>query len=488
VNGLPTTPDDWITFLIPKLQAQAEAARLFRRYYRGEHRISEATARFREIFGRFFTTTADNWMQIVVDSPVERLAVQGFRFGDSEMGEFGTEMSDKGAWELWQRCNLDSRQRTVHTEAGKCGRAYVLVDKTGEEPVITPESPCEVYVHLDPGSGKRLAAIKQWVGDDKHAYVTLYLPDATFKRRTAGQVRGLTGRPNYEPLGASKIPNEDGVVPVIPFENNPDIHDGGISDLEAVIPLQDRVNKLCLDLDVSSEFYAAPQRYATGWDPPTDENDKPLPNTQVDAVTSRFLAFTNPETTVGALPSGDPAAYVVPIEMYIQHIAAISKTPPHYLLGKMANLSGDALKAAETGLVAKVQAKQDDFGDAWEEAIGLALGKDADTAEVIWRDPESRTFAQLVDGVTKLHESLDIPRPMAYEMVGLSPQQIERAEKWLKAHPPEPAPMIGGGGPPPAFNGAASARPQAAAQSSSNGRGETPSQSAGVMPANGRRA
>ena len=88
-------------------------------------------------------------------------------------------------------------------------------------------------------------------------------------------------------------------------------------------------------------------------------------------------------------------------------------------------------------------AKQDDFGDAWEEALGLATGKDSSDAEVIWRDPESRTFAQLVDGVVKLHESLDVPREMAYEMIGLSPQQIERAEKLIKENPPEPSPLNG---------------------------------------------
>jgi hypothetical protein len=337
----------------------------------------------------------------------------------------------------------------IYTEAGKCGKAFILVDKTGDEPLITPEHPCEVYVHTDPATGERLAAVKQWHGDDKHAYATLYLPDGTHKYRSENQTRGLTGRPRYERIGA-KIPNLDEVVPMIPVQNNPDMLDGGVSDLEVVIPLQDRVNKLCLDLDVGSEFHAAPQRWAAGWDPPVDEaTGRPLPETQVNTATSRFLAFSDPETKVGSLPPGDPNSYVQPIEMYIQHIAAISRTPPHYLLGKMANLSGDALKAAETGLVSKVMAKQEDFGDSWQEAIGLALGKDSSDAEVMWRNPESRTFAQLVDGVVKLHESLDVPRPMAYELIGMSPQQIERAEKFLKENPPEPPMLPGGNGFPP---------------------------------------
>lgn len=440
--SLPETPEDWIAFLIPKLRQQAEMAAFYRRYYAGDHRISEATARFREIFGRYFTTIADNWCQVVVDSAVERLQITGFRFGDTKLGEFGLEIADKDAWELWQKNSLDVKQRIIHTEAAKCGVAFILVDKTGDEPMITGESPLEVYVHCHPAHGERLAAIKQWKGDDKHAYVTLYLPDATHKFKSVGQVRGMTGKPMYDGIGAN-IPNPDGVVPMIPVENAPDMCTGGTSDLEVVIPIQDRVNKLCLDLDVGSEFHAAPQRWAAGWEPPADADGNPLPDTQIQAATSRFLAFSDPDTKVGSLPPGDPGAYVQPIEMYIQHIAALSKVPPHYLLGKMANLSGDALKAAETGLVSKVMGKMDDYGDAWEEAIGLALGKDSSTAEVIWRNPESRTFAQLVDGVIKLHDSLNVPRPMAFEMIGMSPQQIERAEKYIKENPPEPSPMNG---------------------------------------------
>jgi len=425
------TPIEWLQFLMPLLNEQAKNTQLFRDYYGGKHRLSYATAKFREAFRDYFPPMADNWCQVVVDASVERLGIQGFRFGGLD------QPADEEAWHVFQANNLDRESRVLHTEAIKCGVAFLLVDPNFEPTRITVEHPNEVYVYRDPATRERLAAVKRWKGDDGHAYATLYLPDRVYKFKSRGRIRTLGGRPSWEAFEdlPEGLPNTYGVVPMIPVENNPDMLLGGMSDLEVIIPIQDRVNKLCLDMDVNSEFYAAPQRWATGWELPRDANGNPLPLTnasEVAAAQSRFLAFDSPDTKVGQLSPGDPATYVVPIEMYVQHMAALSRTPPHYLLSKLANLSGDALKAAETGLVAKVTSKQDDFSDPWEEALGLATGHaDEEDSEVIWRDPESRTFGQLVDGAVKLHDSLHVPLEMSWEIIGLSPQQIVRAKKLL---------------------------------------------------------
>ena len=420
------TPEEWIRYLTPLLEVQAAAAQTYRNYYEGKHRIAYATERFRDIFGRFFPASADNWMQVIVDSPVERLSVQGFRIGGAEAG------NDEAAWDTWTGNKLEVGSRMAHTEAVKTGDAFVLVNKTVDPVRLTIESPTESYVCRDPESGESLAGIKRFVAEDEYVYVVLYLPERYYRFKSQSQYKHQSSMPTYdqlEPDGDGPTATEG--VPLIPLENNPDLIDGGTSDLEAVIPIQDRINKLCLDMDVDSEFHAAPQRWATGWDPPTDEQGNPLPNTQIQAATSRFLAFSDPDTKVGQLPGGNPTAFVEPIEMYVQHMAAISHTPPHYLLGRMVNISGDALTAAETGLVSKCHTKITDFSGGWRVAMGMAQNKDPDDIFVVWRDPESRTFGQLVDGVVKLRKELALPLEMGWEMIGLSPQQIERAKKLI---------------------------------------------------------
>jgi hypothetical protein len=98
----------------------------------------------------------------------------------------------------------------------------------------------------------------------------------------------------------------------------------------------------------------------------------------------------------------------------------------------MVNLAAEAMKAAEAGLVAKVQNRQLHFGESWEAVWRLAFlaaGNEAKArvtdAEVIWRNPEFRTEGQLVDALVKM-STLGVPREALWERWGASPQEIAR--------------------------------------------------------------
>src|SRR4051794_32064989 len=110
---------DWLAILSARLDAQSEVVAGYEAYYDGEHPLSFATSKFKEAFGNLFAAFADNWCEIVVDAPVERLHVVGFRFG---------EEADEDAWKIWQANTLDAESVIAHTEAGKVGSAFLLVD------------------------------------------------------------------------------------------------------------------------------------------------------------------------------------------------------------------------------------------------------------------------------------------------------------------------------------------------------------------------
>jgi hypothetical protein len=150
----------------------------------------------------------------------------------------------------------------------------------------------------------------------------------------------------------------------------------------------------------------------------------------------RVMAVEDAGARFGNFAVSDLTIYVRAIEMFIQHVAAQTRTPPHYLLGSSGTFpSGESLKATETGLVAKVRRKQLAFGEGWEEAVRLAFaisGDDkratAQDCETIWMNPESRSTAETVDAAVKLG-SIGVPRPALWEYVGATPQQIERWKK-----------------------------------------------------------
>src|SRR5262245_60290540 len=169
------TPRDWLDILTARLDAQAQRVAVPEAYYNGDHPLQFATSKFKEAFGNLFSAFADNWCPIVVDAPVERLQVVGFRTGDQPE-------ADNRAWDIWQRNSMDVESVIAHTEAGKCGTAYVLVDPNEGEPRITVEHASQMIVATDPGDRrKRLAALKRWQGDDGYLYATLYLPDYVLK-------------------------------------------------------------------------------------------------------------------------------------------------------------------------------------------------------------------------------------------------------------------------------------------------------------------
>ena len=418
----------WLDRLGAQLDAQSALASHFEAYYAGRHPMMFATYKFRETFGNLFSAFADNWCQVVVDSSLERIAVQGFRFGGDENYE-----GDEEAWGLWQVNNLDADSITAHLEAIKTGQAFVIVDG-GNPPLITVESPHEVTVIHRPGNRRqRAAALKRWLDEDRHAHTTLYLPEGSFRFVSARPIESDV-EVEWEPDTLPHVPNAfGGVVPVIPLRNNPGMLDFGRSDLQPVIDSQNAINKLCTDMIVAAEYAAYPQRWATGVDIPPDPATGRRNPPDFLSDPARVWADENDNARFGTFTTSDLTIYVRAIEMFIQHIAAQTRTPPHYLSAGLGQWpSGDSLKASETGLVAKVRRKQQDFSDTWEEAMRLAflaLGDDeraaAIDAEVIWADPEYRTEGERVDALVKMR-SLGVPLEALWSKWGATPQEIER--------------------------------------------------------------
>jgi hypothetical protein len=415
------SPEQWRDALLTALGYRMSDIMRCESYYRGDHKMTFTTSQFREVFGALFSAFADNWCDLVVDAAAERLRVEGFRFGD--------EPADDAAWEIWQRNGLDAESDMAHVDAIKLGCVYALVGPgDGGKAVIQVEAADKAIVAVDPARGRRrLAGLRNWVDEWGVQHCEVYLPESVTWWTKTGQ----TGNWQEELPTAS---NPLGVVPLIPLPNAPTLNDRlGRSDILRVIPLQNAVNKLCGDMIVASEFAAYPQRWATGVDIPVNPETGQKMTAQFLGGADRVWNVPAPDAKFGNFTVSDLGIYVKAIEMLIQHIAAQTRTPPHYLLGQSGAFpSGESLKATETGLVAKVRRKMLSFGEGWEEAMRLAFQVEGETtkaemvdAEVIWANPESRMIGQTVDAAVKL-QSIGVPRPALWEFIGASPQQIAR--------------------------------------------------------------
>lgn len=436
------SPAAWLEYLEAKLHARSGLVQNYLNYRDGNHSLRYATQKYRDTFAGLFGAFCDNWCNPVVEVSVERLRVEGFRYGDNQ------KAADT-AWSWWQANNLDAGSTMAHREAITCGEAYALVAppaRQGGAPRITIEHPLQMIVETsehDPNV--RVAALKKWLSRDGYLRATVYTPKHIHRFRSA-EKRTSSERMQWVRLAQDgMVANPMGVVPVVPLLNNPSMLGGGRSDLEPAVPLNDAINKLVLDMIVASEFAAYPQRVITGIEVPKDPvTGKPLP-LPFETGASRLMTLAAPDAKWGAFPVADLKNYVSAIDMLLQHLAAQTRTPPHYLVGQVVNASGDALKAAETGLTEKSREKTVTFGDGWEETMRvafLAAGQsefaEIHDAETRWRDPENRSPAEIVDAAVKAR-TLAVPLEQLWADLGYTPQQIQNFTR-LAGLPERPPP------------------------------------------------
>jgi hypothetical protein len=378
-----------------------------------------------------------NWSSLVIDSPAERLGVEGFRFGDKSE-------ADDDANRIWQQNGMDAESELVHYGALSQRRSFVLVEEDEKgNPRILHKTARQVAVARDPHNPRRIAAglymyFDDWTGQSR---ATLWTPTETHE--FVSELAELAF-----PLRAARLDSWDfwtlpsgketssanpyGQVPLVPFVNRRNRRPDGYGEHEDVMSIQNRINTNVIQLMAAGRYGAFKQRFAAGLvvdeDPMTGQKINPF---QLDIKS--LWTTDDHDVKFGEFSATDLRPYVAAVESAVQDLAAISKTPPHYLLGQVVNVSGDALKAAETGLASKVKAKKRDFGESWEAVMRLAFKISGDAradepnAETIWSDSESRTLAELADAAVK-KASAGVPWRQRMEDMQYTPQQISRME------------------------------------------------------------
>lgn len=434
------SPGWWLERLEKKLNEKARQDRLGKLddYYHGRHPLLFASDEFVEVFQDLLKPLAINFVSLVVDAPVERLTIQGFRVGDG---------TDDDANRIWRDNDMDAWAVAAHRETLAKGECSIIVwaGDDADTPLISIEDPRTVYVEFNPGRIRdRRAALKRWA-DDTTAYATLYLPGGLYKYeqplsvdaaaqmsegRSAGVIQTSTGGWKERRVGGEDwpLPNPTGVVPVIPMVNRPNMLGQGQSEMESVLPIQDALNKLACDMLIASEFAAFPQRYMIGVD--TVDAETGEEKFDFRGAIDRILAVSSDKAQMGEFTAADLENYVKAMEAFVQQMASISHTPPHYLLGRSGVIpSGESTTSAESGLVSKVRTHQGEKGPVWSEVVRVArlvTGASQPMAPApIWADPERRSWSERADAVSK-EASMGVPLEFLLPKLGYAPADVQK--------------------------------------------------------------
>ena len=375
--------------------------------------------------------------RLYVDSIAERQAVEGFRIGDKPE-------ADPDMWTWWQANNLDIEAPLGYTDAYVHGRSYITLSMPDPKidlgwdptiPLIRVEPPTRMYASIDPRIGKVSRAIRVAYDEEGNEIqaATLYTLNDTFGWFKAdGEWQEWFS--NTHGLNA---------VPVVPLPNRTRLSDlyGTTEITPELRSMTDAASRVLMLMQATAELMGVPQRLIFGIKPEEIGVDADTGQTLFDAYLARILAFEDPDGKIQQFSAAELSNFTNALDQIAKQVASYTGLPPQYLSTAADNpASAEAIRAAESRLIKKVERKNLIFGGAWEEAMRLAyrLAKGGDVPpemlrmETIWRDPSTPTYAAKADAATKLYGGGVgvIPKERARIDMGYSITEREEMRTW----------------------------------------------------------
>ncbi len=386
--------------------------------------------------------------QPVLSLPVATLAqglfVDGFRPRKSA--------TDAPGWARWQANRMDAKQIGLNTGVVAFGTAYLVILPGDPVPVWRPVSARRMRAMFADALNDEWAtfALEEWVeGTAKGRRRRFRLYDAEHVYELAGQVLGsqadpIIGQPFGGPselLGEPK-PHGAGVCPVVRF-SGPDVDGVHLGEVQPLIPLQLQIDASTFYVEMAQQFGVHRQRYGIGLAIQTDDDGNPL--APFDAAVDRlWLAQAEKDADPGDVRLGEFGqteikSWLGAREEARRAVAIVSQMPPGYMLGDLINLSAEALAAAEAPAQRRTGVYKTLLGECYEQGFRLdarlsgdEFGWNDTAAQVVWRDTESRSLAQVADALGKMAQMLGIPPRALWEKVpGVTDQDLQAWEAIL---------------------------------------------------------
>ena len=350
-----------------------------------------------------------NVLRLVANVPAQALFVTAY---ESSRGH-----EDEPAWHIWNRNRMDRRQVGVHRASGAFGASYVTVLPGDTAPVLRGVSPRYMTTLYGQDDEWPMWALER-------------------RRTTDGQLWRLFDDTHVYWVGSDRFGGEltyisaeahnAGVCPVVRFVPADDLDDPVTGDVEPLIPLQDQINVTTFGLQVAQHYGAFRQRAVIGW---VAKSEAEL----LKASSARTWTFKDhpDDVKVQDLDETSLEGYIESREATMRHLATVSQTPVHELLGTMANLSAEALVAARHSSDQKVGEREANFGESWEQVLELGsqlqYGTEFDwTARVKWKDTKARSLSQVADALGKIADQLKVPPQALWEMIpGVEQQDVK---------------------------------------------------------------
>ena len=361
------------------VKKRAARVKLYRQYERGDHR-QNLTDEQRKLMN-ITTDTAElnesssNYCSIVTDMMAGRISVSEITSEDEATNEYIASTLARNSFE--------SKEGQFYRGAIRDAESYVLVDPQSalwsSEPAYDgfsgvvaiyntmtnlPVWVCKLWVIAESQDVSSDAADE----DDRIVNIAVYQPNQiTFWR---GSVDGTEVTPVMmeKAQGVKMLESGNGyewplgIIPIVQFANKRDNYTPyGESEIRVVIPLQDILNSTLYDMQMASKLSAFKIYWAKGI---AIDKDGIVPGSVINllltdadgnvatSLTEEQVKFLE-SVEVGEFGTTDMSQYTNQLDKLEREISQVSSTPV-YGITSQGNLSGEALKQLESGLVNKV--------------------------------------------------------------------------------------------------------------------------------------
>lgn len=419
--------------LWPLLQLERERVARIDRWMRWDHdrphQPRQSTREYQELSDR----AQAPWGRRVVTAATDQLYVDGYRLPRAE--------DNSEPWTWWQANGLDARQIAIHESAIGYGIAYnvVLPGKSwlGDPmPVIRGLDPSQmVAVYDDPAWDDwpvyALRGEPKKVGDRTGWSLRLY-DEADVHTLVMSSSGGSLTHVKVETHGV-------GVCPIVRFTNHLDLRGRATGDIEPIIPVLGRIDQTTFDRLIVQRFASWKVRYIAGMAKPESQEEAAAERMRLRA--EDLLIAEDADAKFGTLEETALGGFIEAHDADVRALAALSQSPAHEMIGQMANLSAEALAAAEASLTRRVERVRKPLGEGWEQTLRLSahIMGDATAAadassQVQWRDMESRSMSSAADALGKMATMLGVPVEVLWEKLpGFTQTDVERMKAIVDA-------------------------------------------------------
>ena len=382
------------------------------------------------------------WPEIVVDSLDERLDWLGWSSAAGDVSGLMTVFRDNQLAHEFDKAKLDALVTGVgflEVSAGDVG--------AGEMPVIiNAVSSMDATFRWDERRNRVASGLVRKLGENGEVFLTLYLPDKTVS--VVWEDGKETVREHVHNRGRC------GLIPVM-NRKRADQSRGKSEITKAIRYYTDHGVRTLLGMEYNREIYTTPQRWfknvhAEDFGFKDDDTAAEVAARGVKIAMNRAVIMEpnldedgkpGSDPSTGQYQSAPPSPYIEELKMAAQTCAAQAGLPvSHFGFHTENPPSADAIRAQESRLVKKAERRQSLFNQPLRNDLAYVIqsildGAPADrefiaSLDVVWRDAATPTRAASVDAAGKLvaNQILDADSEILLEMVGFTPEQIERIQ------------------------------------------------------------